>query len=262
MGYVFFLVPILKLHTDWIVDSHVRVGGAKGSELSLDDCPKLTGSVNPKCIAASMLMHITKKASGYFENNWLWVADHDMDIPEQTQIDIYVARGLLIESTEPVWQYGSSSEHCVLYQYSLASAENVFMGMIQTESPYFQATPKAPEPFGPALGLYPTDPTFDCEGDNCASSWGLIIEKSKSIYIYGAGLYSWFQQYEQDCLPGNCQKSMVLLDNKSKNTWFFNFVTIGSEEMLTRAGAPLVMAPENKNNFGSTLAAWLGLAAS
>lgn len=243
-------------------DSHVRIGGAKGSELSVTDCPKLTGSVNPKCIAGSALMHATKGSSGYFENIWLWVADHDMDIPEQTQIDIYVARGLLIESTEPSWYYGTASEHCVLYQYSLASAQNVFMGMIQTESPYFQPTPVAPEPFTKSLGKFANDPKFECEGAACKSSWGLILNKTKSVYIYGAGLYSWFSDYKQECLPGSCQKSMVLVDEESKDTWIYNLVTIGTEESLTRAGAPLVKAPENLNNFGSTIAAWLGLAAS
>lgn len=57
-------------------DSHIRVGGAAGTGLQASDCPKLTGNLNPKCMAASMLVHITSKASAYFENNWFWVADH------------------------------------------------------------------------------------------------------------------------------------------------------------------------------------------
>lgn len=80
--------------TDVPKDSHFRVGGAKGTNLQASDCPKLTGSVNPRCIAASMLLHVTSGASGYFENMWAWVADHDLDSSlDQTQIDIYVARG-------------------------------------------------------------------------------------------------------------------------------------------------------------------------
>ncbi|KAL8303110.1 hypothetical protein RB600_006823 [Gaeumannomyces tritici] len=88
-------------------DMHIRVGGAKSSELQASDCPKLTGAVNPK-----------------------WVADHDLEIVAQTRMDIYVARGVLIESTGPVWLYGTASEHCVLYQYQLLDAANVFMGMV------------------------------------------------------------------------------------------------------------------------------------
>ncbi len=57
-------------------DTHIRVGGALGSDLQSSNCPKLTGKVNKNCIAASMLVHITAQASAYFENTWFWVADH------------------------------------------------------------------------------------------------------------------------------------------------------------------------------------------
>lgn len=53
-------------------DSHFRVGGAVGSDLRLDDCPKSTSEVNKDCMAASMLFHVTSRASGYFENVWVW----------------------------------------------------------------------------------------------------------------------------------------------------------------------------------------------
>ena len=54
-------------------DSHFRVGGATGSGLTVKECPKLEYS--EKCIAASLLFHVTTKASGYFENVWVWTAD-------------------------------------------------------------------------------------------------------------------------------------------------------------------------------------------
>ena len=41
-----------------------------------------------------MLLRITESSSGYLENIWAWVSDHDTDSGlDQTQIDIYVARG-------------------------------------------------------------------------------------------------------------------------------------------------------------------------
>jgi len=55
------------------------VGGAKGSDLALENCPKRTGSVRPGCKAASMLMHLTTGSTAYLENVWLWTADHDME---------------------------------------------------------------------------------------------------------------------------------------------------------------------------------------
>jgi hypothetical protein len=61
------------------VDSHIRVGGAKGTGLQAESCPKRTGTVNPKCKAAALLMHLTPGSTAYIENAWLWTADHDME---------------------------------------------------------------------------------------------------------------------------------------------------------------------------------------
>lgn len=57
-------------------DCHVRIGGASGTELTPAECPPVTTGVNSGCSAASLMMHLTKSASGYFENMWLWGADH------------------------------------------------------------------------------------------------------------------------------------------------------------------------------------------
>jgi hypothetical protein len=63
----------------YLPDTYVRVGGAKGSDLDLAKCPKLTGTVNPNCKAASLLMHLTPGSTAYLENSWIWVADHDLE---------------------------------------------------------------------------------------------------------------------------------------------------------------------------------------
>lgn len=46
-------------------DSHFRVGGAQGSNLQQPTCPT-SENVNDKCKAASLLMHVTKHASGRY----------------------------------------------------------------------------------------------------------------------------------------------------------------------------------------------------
>ncbi|KMU92584.1 exo-beta-1,3-glucanase Exg0 [Coccidioides immitis H538.4] len=74
-------------------DSHFRVGGAIGSRLQRKECPKLTGKVNENCKASSMLLHLTPRSSAYLENIWAWVADHDLDVVSQDQIDIYEVLG-------------------------------------------------------------------------------------------------------------------------------------------------------------------------
>lgn len=119
-------------------DVHARVGGSAGSKLQSDKCaktPKETTKPNPECFGAFMLVHITESASGYFENNWFWVSDHELDLADHEQVNIYNGRGVLIESKKPVWLYGTASEHSVLYNYQVDNAQNVYMAMIQVEPP-------------------------------------------------------------------------------------------------------------------------------
>ncbi|KAH2862561.1 hypothetical protein KXV31_006689, partial [Aspergillus fumigatus] len=214
-------------------DSHVRVGGAIGSNLQKDQCPKKTGSINPNCIAASLLLHLTPKSSAYLENIWVWVADHDLDVITQDQIDVYSARGVLIES-KLAWLYGTASEHSVLYQYQLSGAQNILMAMIQTESPYFQPVPPAPAPF--TTGVFPSDPLFDdCLADSltCGFSWAVRILDSSSIYMLGSGLYSWFSDYSQECLKTESCQARGFEIEESYDIWIYNLCTKAIVEMIT-----------------------------
>lgn len=97
---------------------------------------------------------------------------------------------MLIESTHPTWLYASASEHNVLYQYMIRGANNLFLGMIQTESPYYQSTPPAPQPFEKSVGRFIGDPSYtDCKPNVPGScmAWGVMVEQSSNIFIYGAG---------------------------------------------------------------------------
>ncbi|KID60715.1 LysM domain-containing protein, partial [Metarhizium brunneum ARSEF 3297] len=148
-------------------DAHFRVGGAYGSTHP-GGLPQ--GHQHPQRLyGASMLFHVTPKANGYFENVWGWVADHDLEDPKNTMVTVAVARGFLIESNDgPTWLYGSASEHSILYQYNFYNTGNLFAGMIQTESPYFQYTDatSSPGPFKNSLGVFSNDPDFSeaCNG--------------------------------------------------------------------------------------------------
>lgn len=238
-----------------MTDCHFRVGGALFTVLRTPQCPKLTGQVNKDCIAGSMLLHITPWGSAYMENVWGRVADHDLDISEQTQIDIYVGRGALIESIDPTWLYGTAMEHCVLYQYQVLNARKLFMGMIQTESPYYQETPRAPQPFTSALGLFRQDPNFAeyaNEESGCAIARGLRVLGSEDIYTYGAGLYSWFSKYRQDCLAfSNCQDRILFADNNSR-FFLYNLVTVGTTHMVTAPGAKVLARDSNDKNSNTS----------
>ncbi|KAL3478251.1 pectin lyase-like protein [Aspergillus californicus] len=241
-------------------DSHFRVGGATGSLLRSIQCPKNSGTVKNQCKGASLLLHLTPQSSAYLENIWAWTADHDLDIRSQDQIDVYTARGILVESQGPTWMYGTSSEHNILYQYQVSGAKDLYMGMLQAESPYFQPVPKAPRPY--SVGLFPNDPTFaDCDADStdltCAMSWALRIIDSESIYIMGAGVYSWFSDYTQECVDKNdCQRKAVYIAGAT-DTWLYNLVSKGVVEMVSARGEPATLATNNINGFMSSILAWV-----
>ncbi|KAH8892812.1 pectin lyase-like protein, partial [Thozetella sp. PMI_491] len=230
-------------------DTHFRIGGAKGTSLTATDCPTLTGKINPKCIAASMTLHVTKSSSAYLENVWAWTADHDLDTTSETQVDIYTARGVLIESQGPVWMVGTASEHAALYQYALDGAKDVWMGMIQTESPYYYPAPVAPQPFN-TTGQFPGDPSFaSCQDTGCKAAWALTLNSSSNVQITGAGLYSWYSNnYSQNCVDTqNCQDSLVTTQN-SGDVYLLNLYTVGAINMVVPDPAvslPTIKAASN-----------------
>lgn len=171
------------------------------------DCPKLTGTVNKNCMAASLLLRLTPSSSGYFENVWLRslttiLMNHRMatrrhllkstfmqavvfwlnlkasicfwDFPvEAFKITLFPA-GL-------TWFYGSSAEHSILYQYQLSNAHNIYLGHMQTETPYFQADPDPSQPY--TIRKFPSDPTYqDCvSGTYCEEAYALRVIASSDI---------------------------------------------------------------------------------
>ncbi|KAK7423088.1 hypothetical protein QQZ08_009255 [Neonectria magnoliae] len=204
-----------------------------------------------------MLLHLKPESTAYLENVWAWVADHDLDKSDRPQIDVYVGRGILIQSKK-AWLWGTSSEHCALYRYQVSDATNIVMGMIQTESPYYQPVPVAPKLF--RTGIFPDDPTFsECKADDgrCYSSWALRVVDSTAVYVLGAGLYSWFSDYSQACLDTNdCQRRGVEIQ-QSSDLWIYNLCTKAIIEMVTPAGGIATIAKDNMNGFLSSILAWL-----
>ena len=241
-------------------DVHFRIGGSAGTELQSDKCaknPNVTTSADKisACSGAFLLLHITSKGSVYLENNWFWVADHELDRSDHNQIDIFNGRGVLVESTEgPVWMYGTSSEHSQLYNYQVASAKNIYMGIIQSETPYMQANPNAL-----AGGFKPSttysDPDFcDCKTDACKKAWALRVVGSSDILVYGAGLYSFFDNYGQTCLNSeSCQENMVSIEGSS-DIYLYGLSTKAATNMVSVDGAAVVKQKDNRSNFCSTVA--------
>ncbi|KAH0563080.1 hypothetical protein GP486_002348 [Trichoglossum hirsutum] len=247
-------------------DVHTRVGGFVGSNLQVANCPTTPNSTitsaDQSCIGAYMMMHVTPKASGlYMENVWHWTADHDLDDARLAQITVYTGRGLYVESTAGnIWMYGTSVEHCTLYQYQFANTKAVYMGQIQTESPYYQPNPLATIPFTPNNSLNDPDFSTSCAGKtgNCAMAWGLRILDSTDVLTYGAGLYSFFNNYKTSCSDpgaGGCQNSILSLEGAGlENVGLYSLNTIGSKSMVDRDGTSLASAADNVNVFPDTIA--------
>ncbi|KAK6075617.1 LysM domain-containing protein [Seiridium cupressi] len=251
-------------------DAHFRVGGAAGTKLQVADCPK-GAAIQSGCIAAAMMLHVTSEASGYFENMWAWVADHDLDDAQNTMVTVAVARGILDESSGATWYYGTASEHSMLYQYNFYGSTNTFAGMIQTESPYFQYTAgtESPGVFSSSVGLFENDPVFpdsSCSADGllCNFSWAVMIQATTNLTIAGAGLYSWFDNYDQSvCVDAqNCQQRLINNQGANDQLYIWNLVTIGAIEMLSDTFTGTVIYAANNTQasehpFWSILGAYL-----
>jgi len=223
-------------------DVHYRIGGAIGTEMEPNNCLWGDGSSAPasSCSGAYLALHIAYTSSLYLENVWVWVADHDIDLG--TQVNIYNARGVLVESQGPTWFYGTASEHHLYYQYNFDNAKTSFIGAVQTESAYFQ--PSSKTPFSPSD---PTDPRFCTNDPRCNVGYAMVITNSTDIWIYGIGFYSWFNVWGQDCLPQSCQIDMIQIEN-SKAIHAYAINTYGSEYSLT-INQTYSAASANANTF-------------
>lgn len=277
--------PTVQNTPSGLWDVHTRIGGFAGSQLQVAECPTtptLFNYVKEECIAAHTSMHITPGANNlYMENNWLWVADHDIEDLNMTQISVFAGRGLLIEGSR-IWLVGTSVEHHTLYQYQLVNASDIWMGQIQTETPYYQPNPPAPFPFSNRSVEY-HDPDFDtdclhnpfnAEYHNgtktldlpgyppCAMAWGLRILQSENVVVFGAGLYSFFNNYRTNCSQfasgENCQARIFSVDSDvfsgNSTVELYNLNTIGTVSMVTSKGSDMALWGDNFVNFASTLA--------
>lgn len=249
-----------------LFDVHFRVGGSAGTKLQSDTCkktPEQTTTADENCIGAFMLVHVTSEASIYMENTWLWVSDHELDLSDHSQINIYNGRGILIESTKGSWLWGTSSEHNVLYNYQITNGENVYMALIQTETAYFQGNPDALTPFDVNADYFDPDFKASCTSDStkCARTWGLRVMDSSDVYVYGGGLYSFFNNYDQECVAANnCQDNMISIETSTVH--LYGISTKASISMVTVDGDAKVLDSDNRNNFCAAIALFTSSGAS
>ncbi|KAF4979970.1 hypothetical protein FZEAL_3924 [Fusarium zealandicum] len=247
-------------------DVHTRVGGFAGTYLQVPECPALkdTDAINPRCIAAYMSMHVTASAGGLFtENCWFWVADHDLENQKYEKVAIYAGRGVLVEAQRGrIWLSATGSEHHVLYQYQFVNTKDVYIGHAQTEEAYFQPRPAAQYPFPPVPLLNDPDFQMDCQNDpvpgGCNMGWGMRIINSQNVVMYGAGLYSFFNNYNDSCAsnksPEYCQERILGVQGSSQGSRVLGLSTVGTRIMVERDGVDWAKAIQNNSTFADTLA--------
>ena len=146
-----------------------------------------------------------------------------------------------------MWLWGTGVEHSTLYQYQFNGASDVFAGFVQTETPYYQPAPQAPAPWTPQSSI--NDPTFSScagAGATCYMAWGLRIVNSANVYLYGAGLYSFFNTYSAACskTPAAgataCQLQIADLEGSNSNINFYALSTVSTTNMIVTGGSTMV----------------------
>ena len=233
-------------------NAHLRIGGAAGSWVQTQ-CVNNAGD----CQAAYMMVHLTASSSAYIENMWAWTADHDLD--GQNKQIISTGRGMLIESTAGTWLHGTAVEHNTLYQYNFHKAQNVFMGLQQSEAPYWQgpgAPSLAPAPWTPSTNY--ADPDFsNCNGADakCRMAWYNYFSGSKNVTIYGSAFWTFFNHGNGTCQGSFCQTNAAWVENTTILTWY-NLNTRGSFNLVTDDVEKTVLAYNNPGSWGAVVAGY------
>jgi len=234
-------------------DSHIRVGGAVGTNLELAQCPSIGTCGIDNCFSDFLSLHLTPLSTAYLEGTWVWVADHDLDGDGTSQLNIYSGRGILSESWGPVWMIGTASEHHALYQYNLVNANAHYIGFLQSETPYYQPTPAPPAPF--SVNPLFKDPTFSPTNP---AAWALNVCNCRDILLFGAGLYSFFQDYNQTCIASaTCQSQILNIDSASTIN-VYSLATVATTYQVSVDQVGIVNQANNTNGFSSTVTSWSG----
>jgi glucan 1,3-beta-glucosidase len=93
-------------------------------------------------------------------------------------------------------------------------------------------------------------------------AYGLALQQSSNIWIYGTGLYAFFETWSQTCLNvlptlPTCQEQMIY-NYCSHNIYAYAVSTYGAINMLS-GGQSYSLATQNGNTFCSTVIVDLNL---
>ncbi len=239
-------------------NTHIRVGGAADSIVNKNCGPADTGD----CKAAFAMLHATSSSTPYIENMWGWTADHSLD--GGANQNIAVGRGALIESTKGAWLVGTAFEHNTLYQYNLNKAQNVYIGMQQTETAYWQGygtAEQAPSPWTANSSI--GDPNFancassgDANNAQCYMGFSQHISPSSNIVIHGSAFWAFFNAMTDEsytnagCPQHNniCQENAVIITDTGSLFWY-NLLTRSTRVMVRDGGVDTALQINNPGGW-------------
>ncbi|PTB75695.1 glycoside hydrolase family 55 protein [Trichoderma longibrachiatum ATCC 18648] len=132
---------------------------------------------------------------------------------------------------------------------------NVYSNILQTETAYMQGNPDARVPYT-SQSKYADPDWSTCTDSLCARTYGIRVVNSSNTLIYGAGMYSFFNNYDGvTCVNGNnCQDNII--DVRNSQVHFFGISTKASINMITLNGQAAVFDRDNRNTFCGTVASF------
>lgn len=131
---------------------------------------------------------------------------------------------------------------------------------MQTETPYYMPTPNAlTQPFPLNSSLSDPDYSSLCPSSSLpCDSLGLRISNCQNILVYGAGFYSFFNNYQTTCSDAgqtiDCQGQIVQISSGSDHLWFYGLNTVGTGNMVNIDNTPVAKYSDNVNAYSDTIA--------
>jgi hypothetical protein len=221
-----------------IWDCVFRTGGTAAAMNQASLC----STAGKECKSAWGMIHITPFSSAYVENVWGWNADHGIDPTAGANgVSIQTGRGALVESKSPTFFVGVAMEHCSLYSVHSYNARNLFLGMIQDETPYWQRDNPAPSNWTQSSKYH--DPDFsNCapEDVNCRQSFGLHFDGGSDIFSYGSGVWTFQPTQTYDIWIQNNPTNLLIINpnNGGSGGLWTNIISVANGGNVTDVANP------------------------
>ena len=151
-------------------------------------------------------------------------------------------------------------------------ARNIISPIKLISSRYYQPSPGATTPFSPVASRNDPDFSVFCAGKaaTCNDAWALRILSSKNILVYGAGLYSFFNNYSTTCSDHNdttynenCQTQIFGIDEGGSQSYsgstiyLYGLNTLGTVSMIDSGGVSIAAQSDNTNAYAETVAMYV-----